>query len=98
MYDFFNHQIFLQLFLKKIILVTSVGFKPATSGTGILRSIQLNYEAFCISRCKYILFFNKFKIHFQICLVSVALVYHVLVETLVKPFYKHLFSKVMEFL
>lgn len=26
--------------------VTPEGFKPTTSGTGILRSIQLNYEAF----------------------------------------------------
>ena len=26
--------------------VTPAGFKPTTSGTGILRSIQLNYEAF----------------------------------------------------
>ena len=26
--------------------MTPAGFKPTTSGTGILRSIQLNYEAF----------------------------------------------------
>jgi hypothetical protein len=28
--------------------VTPAGFKPTTSGTGILRSIQLNYEAFVV--------------------------------------------------
>lgn len=28
------------------LFVTPAGFKPTTSGTGILRSIQLNYEAF----------------------------------------------------
>ncbi len=26
-------------------VMTPAGFKPTTSGTGILRSIQLNYEA-----------------------------------------------------
>ena len=28
--------------------MTPAGFKPTTSGTGILRSIQLNYEAFVV--------------------------------------------------
>ena len=28
--------------------VTPAGFKPTTSGTGILRSIQLNYEAIVV--------------------------------------------------
>lgn len=31
--------------IKGFPLVTPAGFKPTTSGTGILRSIQLNYEA-----------------------------------------------------
>ena len=30
------------------LFVTPAGFKPTTSGTGILRSIQLNYEAFVV--------------------------------------------------
>jgi hypothetical protein len=32
--------------------VTSAGFKPAISGTGILHSIQLNYEAFIFMLAK----------------------------------------------
>ena len=36
-----------------ILMVTSAGFKPAISGTGILHSIQLNYEAL-IFACKSI--------------------------------------------
>lgn len=75
-----------------------MGFKPATSGTGILRSIQLNYEAMLDCGCKYKLFFNKFKIYFQICFVSVAFINHVLVETLVIPLYEHVLAQVVEFL
>ena len=42
--------------------VTPAGFKPTTSGTGILRSIQLNYEAFvvyCACKSKHFCWFEQ---------------------------------------
>ena len=39
--------------------VTSAGLKPAISGTGILHSIQLNYEA--VTSFAYCLFYKELR-------------------------------------